>query len=273
MHRLIRIRSAMWKRTGRERRSAIRSKWHRCVPCWMVSASETELVVGSVKTNIGHLESAAGIAGLIKTVLALQHEAIPPHLHLKEINPYLSLEDSRLEIGTYLRPWKRREQPRLAGVSSFGFGGTNAHLIRFGSSASQSAPSLHANQLERPRHLLTLSAKTESALQELARADKRSLAIDGCAARRSCLHGQYRTFPLRTSSRHSGRLVRKSWQRNWRISFRAREVPMLAHWSHAARNPSEDRFPVHRAGLAISWHGTPALRDPAGLPRGSRSVR
>ena len=100
-------------------------------------------------------------------MLALQNEAIPPHLHLKEINPYLSLEDSRLEIGTYLRPWKRREQPRMAGVSSFGFGGTNAHLI-LSEAPPVSTPSLATNQLERPRHLLTLSAKTQSALQELA---------------------------------------------------------------------------------------------------------
>ncbi|HCK66109.1 MAG TPA: hypothetical protein DHW49_07565, partial [Anaerolineae bacterium] len=89
--------------------------------------SGNRVFVGSVKTNIGHLESAAGIAGLIKVVMAMKNEAIPPHLHLKEINPYLSIDGSRLEIGTYLRPWKRREQSRFAGVSSFGFGGTNAH--------------------------------------------------------------------------------------------------------------------------------------------------
>jgi len=128
--------------------------------------NNNRVLVGSVKTNIGHLESAAGIAGLIKSVLALQNEAIPPNLHLKEVNPYLSLEDSRLEIGTYLRPWKRRDQPRFAGVSSFGFGGTNAHIIL------SDPPSVAANptseNIERPRHLFTLSAKTEPALQELA---------------------------------------------------------------------------------------------------------
>ncbi len=124
------------------------------------------VLVGSVKTNIGHLESAAGIAGLIKSVLAMQHEAIPPHLHLKEVNPYLSLENSRLEIGTYLRPWKRREQPRFAGVSSFGFGGTNAHIIL--SDAPMLASSTPSETMERPRHIFALSAKTDSALLELA---------------------------------------------------------------------------------------------------------
>ncbi|HET7143577.1 MAG TPA: type I polyketide synthase, partial [Anaerolineales bacterium] len=126
-----------------------------------------KVLVGSVKTNIGHLESAAGIAGIIKSVLAMQHEAIPPHLHLKEVNPYLSLEDSRLEIGTYLRPWKRRDQPRFAGVSSFGFGGTNAHIIL--SDAPPIVLEASSEKLERPRHILALSAKTQSALRELAR--------------------------------------------------------------------------------------------------------
>ena len=126
-----------------------------------------QVLVGSVKTNIGHLESAAGIAGLVKVVLALQNEAIPPHLHLKQINPYLSLDGSRLEIGTYLRPWKRRDQPRYAGVSSFGFGGTNAHIIL--SDAPPVVSNTSSERLERPHHILTLSAKTESALRELAR--------------------------------------------------------------------------------------------------------
>lgn len=128
--------------------------------------SPSRVLIGSVKTNIGHLESAAGIAGLIKSVLALQNEAIPPHLHLKEINPYLSLDDSRIEIGTYLRPWKRREGARFAGISSFGFGGTNAHIVI--SDAPRVESTASAETLERPRHILALSAKSEPALQELA---------------------------------------------------------------------------------------------------------
>ncbi|MGB7874916.1 MAG: condensation domain-containing protein, partial [Anaerolineales bacterium] len=131
-------------------------------------------LIGSVKTNFGHLESAAGIAGLIKSVLALQNEAVPPHLHLKEINPYLSLEDSRLEIGTYLRPWKRREEPRFAGVSSFGFGGTNAHIIL--SDAPPIAPEA-SKELERPGHILAFSAKTETALREIARQTSNFLEV------------------------------------------------------------------------------------------------
>ncbi len=85
--------------------------------------------IGSVKTNIGTLEAAAGIAGLLKVVLALQHEQIPPHLHLKKLNPHISLEKIPLLISTECQRWSRGRESRLAGVSSFGLGGTNIHLV------------------------------------------------------------------------------------------------------------------------------------------------
>ena len=84
--------------------------------------------VGSVKTNIGHLEAAAGIAGLIKVALALRHRAIPPHLHFTRANPHIALDGTPFSVPTMLEEWVS-DGPRLAGVSSFGFGGTNAHLI------------------------------------------------------------------------------------------------------------------------------------------------
>ncbi|WP_375496224.1 type I polyketide synthase, partial [uncultured Nostoc sp.] len=87
------------------------------------------LIVGSVKTNIGHLEAAAGIAGLIKSVLQLQHEEIAPHLHLKQPNPYINWAELPIQVPTEIVPWSTGNQPRLAGVSSFGFSGTNAHVI------------------------------------------------------------------------------------------------------------------------------------------------
>jgi acyl transferase domain-containing protein/acyl-CoA synthetase (AMP-forming)/AMP-acid ligase II len=120
--------------------------------------------IGSVKTNIGHLEAAAGIAGLIKVVLSLQHEQIPPHLHLKQINPHISLIETPLSIATQLQPWERGPKRRLAGVSSFGFGGTNAHVIL------EEAPVQVkiGDSNERQQHILTLSAKTQKALQESA---------------------------------------------------------------------------------------------------------
>ncbi|GFE69987.1 type I polyketide synthase [Chroococcus sp. FPU101] len=119
---------------------------------------------GSVKTNIGHLESAAGMASLIKVILSLQHQQIPPHLHLNQLNPYISFADTPFSIPTQLQAWQTNNQTRFAGVSSFGFGGTNAHLIL------EEAPKPTTNpKLSRPWHLFTLSAKSEPALQDLVK--------------------------------------------------------------------------------------------------------
>lgn len=127
-------------------------------------SSGVRCAVGSVKTNFGHLESAAGIAGLIKVALMLRHRMIPPNLHSSKPNPYINFAKLPLRVPTTLEPWPDGESPALAGVSAFGFGGTNAHLL------VQEAPSRLAPQpdLERRIHLLTLSARTESLLRELA---------------------------------------------------------------------------------------------------------
>lgn len=84
--------------------------------------------IGSVKTNIGHLEAAAGIAGLLKVLLAMRHGQLPPHLHLEEPNPHIKLDGTPFVINDRLRPWPS-DRVRRAGVSSFGFGGTNAHVV------------------------------------------------------------------------------------------------------------------------------------------------
>lgn len=133
--------------------------------------------IGSVKTNIGHLEAAAGIAGLIKVVLSLQHGEIPPHLHLEQLNPYISLEGTPLSIPTKHQQWFG-EEPRLAGVSSFGFGGTNAHVILESVQAKASVE----NQLERPLHILTLSAKSEKSLREMAQKYVETLHLEASFA-------------------------------------------------------------------------------------------
>ena len=120
--------------------------------------------VGSVKTNIGHLEAAAGIAGLIKVALALEREYIPPHLHVRELNPRLETAGSPLEIATHGRDWRRDGRPRFAGVSSFGFGGTNAHVVL------EEGSTVHSDAvvLDRPAHVFCLSAQSDGALRELA---------------------------------------------------------------------------------------------------------
>ena len=91
--------------------------------------AEKPLVLGSAKTNFGHLESAAGITGLIKVVLAMRHDALPPSLHFRTPNPHIPFEAARLEVVTEPRSWPRHSGAAVAGVSGFGFGGTNAHLV------------------------------------------------------------------------------------------------------------------------------------------------
>jgi len=130
------------------------------------------LFVGSVKTNIGHLEAAAGIAGLIKTVLALQHKQIPPHLHLRTPTPHFDWENSPIRIPTEKMPWPEIEGRRIAGLSSFGLSGTNAHIIIEAAPEPQPPP---ASEVERPAHLLALSAKNAAALSELVERYRRYL--------------------------------------------------------------------------------------------------
>jgi len=120
------------------------------------------LWVGSVKTNIGHLEGAAGIAGLIKAVLALQHQEIPPHLHFQQPTPHLDWDHSPIQVPTTPQPWLTGSSPRVAGVSSFSFSGTNAHVVL----AEAPGQPVEAKP-ERPFHLLTLSAKSTAALDQL----------------------------------------------------------------------------------------------------------
>jgi amino acid adenylation domain-containing protein len=126
------------------------------------ATGEKLCALGSVKTNIGHCDSAAGIAGLIKAVLCLEHRTLVPSLHFEKPNPQLDLDRSQFYVNTETTAWK--QTPRLAGVSSFGIGGTNAHVIL------AEAPSSEAAGRSRPWQALTLSARSESAL-ERRRAD------------------------------------------------------------------------------------------------------
>ena len=130
------------------------------------------LTIGSVKTNIGHLEAAAGIAGLIKVVLALQNGEIPPHIHFKKLNPGISFSDCPVIIPTKPIPWVTGDLTRLAGVSSFGASGTNAHVIL------EEAPARIDTSADSRRSfdLFCLSAKSEAALKELARRHENYLA-------------------------------------------------------------------------------------------------
>jgi len=132
------------------------------------------LLIGSVKTNVGHLEAAAGIAGVIKAVLSLYHGEIPPHLHFKTPNPYIPWDRLPIEVATQRRAWPT-DGRRIVGVSSFGFSGTNAHVVL---EAASPAPPRAAGS-ERPAQVLVLSAQSRPAL--LASADNMESALRQCA--------------------------------------------------------------------------------------------
>lgn len=129
----------------------------------LVTAKKRFCAIGSVKPNIGHLDHASGITGLIKTTLALQHKQLPATLNFTKPNPDINLANSPFYINTKLTPWPQHGgTPRRAGVSSFGIGGTNAHVIL------EEAPEPQPGSISRSKQLLLLSARTEKALQQMS---------------------------------------------------------------------------------------------------------
>jgi acyl transferase domain-containing protein len=138
------------------------------------------LQIGSVKTNIGHLESASGIAGLLKVVLALQHDRIPPHLHLNQPTPHLEWDELAIEVPTATRSWPRGERPRIGGISAFGLSGTNSHVLI--SDAPPVVPTDLSDERDRPAHVLTLSARSGVGLRELAGKTARALTAPDAPA-------------------------------------------------------------------------------------------
>ncbi|HEU4625136.1 MAG TPA: SDR family NAD(P)-dependent oxidoreductase [Steroidobacteraceae bacterium] len=130
-------------------------------------ARSAALRIGSAKTNFGHLESAAGIAGFIKAVLCLMHGEIPPSLHFQTPNPHIAWEDMSVEVAARLQPFPEYDGRRIAGVSSFGFSGTNVHVVL--ESASETYSQSQPAHPPRAIQLLTLSAKSEAALDHSVR--------------------------------------------------------------------------------------------------------
>lgn len=178
----------------------------------VASATQPTLWMGSVKSNIGHTEPVAGLAGVIKVLLALQHERIPQTLHVRRLNPHIRIEGSRCAVATEAQPWPRTERPRLAGVSSFGFGGANAHVVL------QEAPRPVASEAALdatlpPRvELLTLSAKSGPALQACARRYASFLTSDDSPSLRTVCH---------TANAHRSPMLH-------RVGFVAESKPELA---------------------------------------------
>ena len=125
---------------------------------------ENKLIIGSVKSNIGHLEAAAGIAGLVKTILALKHKKIPENLNFKTPNRHTPWDKIQITVANRLTDWNVKGKPRTAGVSSFGLSGTNVHVVL------EESPDLPGSQPDNstPAYIVNISAKTGSALQKLA---------------------------------------------------------------------------------------------------------
>ncbi len=262
------------RRSPRHRHAAgrSRSKSRPSAPCWATGRSpDRPLVVGSVKTNIGHLESAAGIAGLIKVVLMLRHGQIPPHLHLKTVNPLLKLEDSPLEIPDQRCAIGRGGRSRGGRASA---PSDSAEPTPTSFSKSRRAGAASRSPLERPRHLLALSARSPQALSELAGryADYRGGQPVGLAGRRR-LHGQHGARAFRPS-RGRGRRHRSTELRDNLRAFAADPPAAGVHQRPGrARSAAADRFSLHRPGGPVRRHGPRAVRDPADVPRSDRSLR
>jgi acyl transferase domain-containing protein len=162
------------------------------------------LAIGSVKTNLGHMEAAAGVGGLIKTVLALENEQLPPSLHFHKPSNNIDWERARLKVVRKNTPWPRGSKPRLAGVSSFGFSGTNVHMV-----IEEPPPPPAASEPDRSVHVLTLSAQNEPTLREVAAQFAEILRSD-CAGATSLANVAYTANVARTHFNYRAAIVAAS---------------------------------------------------------------
>jgi acyl transferase domain-containing protein/NADPH:quinone reductase-like Zn-dependent oxidoreductase/NAD(P)-dependent dehydrogenase (short-subunit alcohol dehydrogenase family)/acyl carrier protein len=165
-----------------------------------------KIPMGSVKTAIGHLEAGAGIAGLIKTALTLKHETIVPNLHFSHPNPAIPFEKMCLQIPIESAAWKKGPEPRLASINSFGYGGTNAHVVLEEAPVPQGAATASDIKGE---FLFPLSARSEGALRALAGEYARWIAQETQGSLADMLHSAWMR-----RSHHSQRIVIRSKDRN-----------------------------------------------------------
>ena len=129
-----------------------------------------QLLIGSAKTNIGHLEAAAGVAGVLKVVLSLEHSELPKHLHFRNPSPHIPWDRIPVRVVDEAIAWERTDRPRIAGVSSFGFTGTNAHVIIEEAPEVSSVDAAEPDEPSDDRRfaVLALSARTPAALAQTA---------------------------------------------------------------------------------------------------------
>ncbi len=230
---------------------------------------ERPILLGSVKTNIGHLEAGAGIAGLIKVALSLQHGEIPPHLHFKTPNPYIEWDRLPARVATTRIPWPSVDGRRIAGVSSFGASGTNAHVVLGGAPAPQAAA---ASAPERPAEILCVSARSErrcacspTVTSVTSSPTRRSGSADVCfTARAGRAHFAHRLSVVASSREQLS--ARLGCVRAGRASGADGAGP------RGAKGGAAGGVPVHGAGVAVRGDGAGAVRDRACVPAGDRGV-
>jgi acyl transferase domain-containing protein len=213
--------------------------------------------VGSIKANVGHLESAAGIAGLIKMVLCLERACIPPDVHLQQPNPHLRLDGTALWLPREATPWPEGDGPRVAGLSSFGIGGTNAHLL-----LEEAPPAGRAATADPGApHVLALSARTPAALRALAERHRAAFGA-GAALADVCFTAAVR----RTHFEHRLALVSCSPDemarrlRDWIDGVQAAD-----DGPPARRDGAEEMAAQYTRGQAVDW-------APLHLDSGARPV-
>lgn len=203
------------------------------------SAVDSPCYVGSVKTNFGHLEAAAGMAGLMKCVLALQHERVPRQLHLRHLNPRIGLEGTRLEVAGQEVAWPRGERARFAAVSAFGLSGTNAHVVL------EEAPAVHEPAHTRRWCVLPLSARDPEALEALVNAYREFLAThdgDFASVARTAAVG-------RAHFTHRRAIV----ARDGTEALRALDAPLASDANDAERQAMEALARDYAGGADIDW--------------------
>ena len=224
--------------------------------------------LGSTKANIGHLDAASGLAGLVKALLVLKHGVIPPMANFSEPNPGLDLDHSPFYIPRTARPWPESDVPRRAGVTSLGVGGTNVHLI-----LEQAPDPASRTDAAAPPDVLLVSASSEDALADNARAFRDRLRqppaphLSGPRHHR-CPGPRSRPPPARGPQQHPGRPRR----RPRRLARRNRGGDGH-HGDKTAGGPRARRVPVHRAGQPVPGDGRPPLRTFPRCTRGARRLR
>ncbi len=203
--------------------------------------------IGSVKSNIGHAATAAGIAGLLKALLSIHHRQIPPSLNFETANAAIDFDASPFHVNTALQPWTvSSDQPRRAAVSSFGFSGTNAHLVL------EEAPAIQRSHTERPAYVIALSARTQEQLKQVAQR-----LLDRCAIAGEQWHLGDVSFTLLTGRKH--------W--NHRLACVVRNVEelrgLLSKWLEG-NSVSQ---------ISLAAHDGPIRERPSMLRYGNQCIR